>query len=61
MRVQTENSTPLYDPPTPITTRRKFLHAASLGLGFAGLIRTPDVFSMAQDEADAVHQTVSAS
>lgn len=40
-------------------TRRELLLTVGLGLGFAGLIRTQDAFSMAQDEGDAVHQTVS--
>ena len=30
-----------------LVTHRRFLGAAGLGLGFAGLIRTQDVFSMA--------------
>ena len=42
-----------------MATRRKLLVAAGLGLGFAGLIRTQDVFSMARDDGEAVHQTVS--
>ena len=42
-----------------VSTRRKFLRAAGLGHGFAGLIRAQDVFSMAQEEDEAVHQTVS--
>lgn len=42
---------------THSTTCRKFI--ASAGLGFAGLIQTQDVFSMAQDESEAIHQTIS--
>ena len=45
-------------PETQFATRRKFLGAAGLGLGFASLIRTQDVFSMAQHEDEAIRQTV---
>ena len=44
---------------THLTTRRKLMATAGFGLGFAGLIRTHDVFSMAQEGDEAVHQTVS--
>ena len=37
----------------------RFLAAASRGVGFASLIRTQDVFSMARNEGKAFHQTVS--
>jgi len=48
------------DMTTVLATRRKFLGAAGLGLGLAGLIRTQDVFSMAQEEEGGkVNQTVS--
>lgn len=44
---------------THLTTRRVFLATTGLGLGFAGLIRAQDVFSMAWEGDEAMHQTVS--
>lgn len=46
MRVVSENSVPIKEPTAPFATRRKLLLTA--GFGLAGLIRTQDIFSMAQ-------------
>lgn len=40
-----------------LATRRELQGATGLGLSFAGLTRTQDIFSMAQDENEPVHQT----
>lgn len=59
MGAHMEDSAPSNGSTTLLATRRKTLLSAGLGLGFASLIRTQDVFSMAQDKDEAVHQVVS--
>ena len=59
MSIRSEGGASANCPREQLAIRRKPLLTAGLGLSFAGLIRTQDVFSMAQDESEAVHQTVS--
>lgn len=56
---ENEDSAMANEPATHSATRRKLIATAGLGLRLAGLIRTHDVLSMAQ-EHEAVHQTVCA-
>ena len=60
MGTEIEDSALTSEPATHLATRRSLLLTAGLGLGFAGLIRTQDVFWMAEDEENGkVQQTAS--
>lgn len=59
MKTVIEDFARTHDLGTPFVTRRRLLFTASPGFGFASLIRTQDVFSMADEENGMVQQTAS--